>query len=260
MVPRQARIVAGLAVLVATFVGTSPAQSDVHRVARRTSTHWAGYVDTLAGAAFTAVQATWVQPPIRCDRPNSSAAFWIGLGGATASATGLEQIGTSADCSGDFTPSYSAWYELMPLPAAPVELPVTIAPGDTITAHIEASDATVALTIQNLTTGKSFLIRTTSFVLDLSSAEWIAEAPSVCIVRCTPLPLANFGLVTFQHATAVTGAHAGTIDDPAWISERTTLVTANRDPKGLPSALSTDGGSFSILWRETRPPRRRHRR
>src|SRR5262245_63631158 len=96
------------------------------RLVRRISPRWAGYVATKLRGSFASVQATWVQPRIRCNRPNSSAAFWIGLGGATASATGLEQIGTSADCSESLLPSYSAWYEIIPQPAEPVELPIAI--------------------------------------------------------------------------------------------------------------------------------------
>src|SRR5207244_2474034 len=99
---------------------------------RRISTHWAGYVDT--GASFTSVQATWVEPRIRCGKPAGSASFWIGLGGASTSADGLEQIGTSADCSEDFLASYSAWYELIPTPARAVDLPIAVAPGDTLRA------------------------------------------------------------------------------------------------------------------------------
>ena len=72
----------------------------------------------------------------RCDRPESSAAFWVGLGGAAPDSRGLEQIGTSADCSERFLPSYSAWYEL--IPAGPVELPLSVAPGDTLSAEVSA--------------------------------------------------------------------------------------------------------------------------
>jgi hypothetical protein len=200
-----------------------------------------------------------VQPRVRCDRPNGSAAFWIGLGGATATATGLEQIGTSADCSEDLLPSYAAWYELIPAPAAPTELPITIAPGDAVTARIDAGNTTITLSIQNLTTGESFSTRTTPSLLDLSSTEWIAEAPSVCIVHCTTLSLANFGAVTFQRATAVTDGRAGAIDDPAWTHTPIKLVLAAREPAAVPSTLSTDRRSFSVLWKDTTRRRERHR-
>ena len=49
---------------------------------------------------------------------------------------------------------------------------------------------------------------------DISSAEWIAEAPSTCsqgLSSCTPLPLADFGTVQFTSASATTtDGHTGT--------------------------------------------------
>ncbi len=231
-----------------------------NRPVRRISRHWAGYVDTGGGASFTTVQATWVQPHIRCDRPNGSAAFWIGLGGATASADGLEQIGTSADCSENFLPSYAAWYELIPVPAAPVDLPITVAPGDALSAQISALDTTITLSIRNLTTGSTFSTQTTVRYLDSSSAEWIAEAPSFCSIDCRPLPLANFGSVTFKSATASAEAHSGTINDPAWTYQPIKLITAPEQPAALPSVLSADGESFSVRWRDTTRRRRHHPR
>jgi hypothetical protein len=219
---------------------------------RRISERWAGYVARPRGGAFTAVQATWVQPRIRCDRPNSSVAFWIGLGGATRSAKGLEQIGTSAECSDTLVPSYSAWSELIPVPARPVELPISVAPGDTITAQISAGDTTVTFTLRNVTTDEAFSTETTARVLDLSSAEWIAEAPSFCLRRCTALPLANFGTLTFASATARVDAHTGTINDSAWIHQPIKLTTTREQPAALPSVLSADGRSFSVRWQGVR--------
>jgi hypothetical protein len=215
---------------------------------RRVSPHWAGYVAT--GGSFSAVQATWVEPRIRCDRASSSAAFWIGLGGATAGATGLEQIGTVAECSASFLPSYSAWYELIPAPAAPVELPVAIAPGDVLTARVSVEETTVTLAMRNLTTGEAFSTAVTAPALDLSSAEWIAEAPSSCLLRCVTLPLPDFGHVGFRRATASTDVHTGPIDDAAWTHQSIRLSTARGLPSALPSALSADGRSFTVRWRE----------
>jgi Peptidase A4 family len=215
---------------------------------RLISSHWAGYVAIRGAGAFTAVQATWVQPRIRCDRPDSSVAFWIGLGGATRHAKGLEQIGTTADCSDTLVPSYSAWIELIPVPARSVELPVSVAPGDTITAQVAAGDTTVTFTLHNVTTDEAFAIEAPARLLDLSSAEWIVEAPSFCLQRCTTLPLAKFGNLTFTSATARTEAHIGTIKDSAWIHQRIKLTTTREQPAAVPSVLSADGRSFSVHW------------
>jgi Peptidase A4 family len=225
---------------------------------RPTSTRWAGYVDTSEGGAFSAVRATWIQPRIRCDRPGSSVAFWIGLGGATKRARGLEQIGTEADCSDYLAASYTAWYELIPVPARPIELPITIAPGDTVSAQLSTEDTTITLSIDNLTTGNAYTTQTTAKTIDLSSVEWIAEAPSFCLGHCTPLPLAGFRTVTFTNATTTSvDAHTGPIGDPAWTNQQVALVTAPREPQAVPSHLSADGKSFSVLWRD--PNRHPHR-
>ena len=217
---------------------------------RAVSPHWAGYVAT--GGSFTEVQATWVQPRVRCDRPDGSASFWIGLGGATPNATGLEQVGTSADCSASFLPSYSAWYELIPVPAAPVELPMSVAPGDAVRAEVAFREGAVTLRISNLTTGDSASIESLVDDVDLSSAEWIAEAPSACVMQCATLPLADFGTVSFREASAVADAHAGTISDAAWAHQAMKLFTSRKRPAALPSALAADGASFTVRWRDGR--------
>jgi hypothetical protein len=248
---RAARTLCFLATLfLALPIAPCPAVAAAPGPVRRVSPHWAGYVTTAKGA-FTAVQATWIQPRIRCDRPGSAVAFWVGLGGATRYARGLEQIGTSADCSSSLVPSYSAWSEVMPVPARPVELAISVAPGDRITAQIGIEGMTLALTLRNETTKEAVATETTAPILDLSSAEWIAEAPSFCLYQCTALPLANFGTLTFTGATASDDAHTGPISDSAWTHQSIKLTTTKRRPAALPSPLSPDGKSFSVRWRGT---------
>jgi Peptidase A4 family len=224
---------------------------------RGISRHWAGYVAVPRAGAFTAVEATWVQPRVRCDRPNSSVAFWIGLGGATRTARGLEQIGTSAECSDNLVPSYSAWSELIPIPARAVELPIGVAPGDTITAQLIVGETTVTFSLRNATTDEAFSAETPAPVVDLSSAEWIVEAPSFCLQRCTRLPLAHFGSLTFTSTTARIGGHTGTIKDPAWIRRPIRLMTTREQPSAVPSVPSADGRSFTVRWQA--PRRSAHR-
>jgi hypothetical protein len=91
---------------------------------------------------------------------------------------------------------------------------------------------------------------------DLSSAEWIAEAPSACgNGRCFQLPLANFGRIAFSHASATANEHSGVITDPAWLATPIQLVAENgssfagfagRTNGAIPSDVSTDGASFTI--------------
>ena len=81
------------------------------------SANWSGYTlqdVNAAGLQFTSVTGTWKVPVTTCSSGStSSAAFWVGLGGSSDTATGLEQTGTGADCTNG-TARYYAWYEILP--------------------------------------------------------------------------------------------------------------------------------------------------
>lgn len=206
---------------------------------------WAGYVVRTGDGSFQEVEASWVQPRVVCNRPGSSAAFWVGLGGATADSEALEQIGTSADCSDRALVSYSAWYQLFPAP--PVELPLTIRPGDTVSAAVAVRGKTVALTLRNVSTSASFATELWMRSPETDSAEWIVEAPSACVTRCVPLPLADFDRVAFTEASTVAGTHAGTIRDAAWSRRRLELSIRRGWTTAVPRSLSDNGSSFDVI-------------
>lgn len=230
-------------------------------VTQGVSSNWSGYTlqDTSgSGMQFTSVTGTWRVPVTTCDSGTaSSAAFWVGLGGASETATGLEQTGTGVDCSKG-TPRYYAWYEM--LPAASVQVPLTVKPGDEITTSVNVNGTTALVQIKNRTRKTSFTKALTVSAPDLSSAEWIAEAPSACNAygRCQVLPLANFGSVTFTRAATIATTHPGTISDSSWGSTAITLVPENGSPLlvgqgsstagATPGALSADGRSFGVSW------------
>jgi hypothetical protein len=92
---------------------------------------------------------------------------------------------------------------------------------------------------------------------ELSSAEWVAEAPSACTNdgRCHELPLANFGSVTFSKIATIANAHPGTITDTAWQSALIRLVpdaqlgqVVSSTAGATPAAASADGRSFTVNW------------
>src|SRR5438034_1324789 len=80
------------------------------------------------------------------------------------------------------------------------------AAGGTLTAEVHADGTTVTLQLHDVTTGQSFSTQLTVADPDLSSAEWIAEAPASCSPfnpnGCTIQPLANFGTVAFSAGSA----------------------------------------------------------
>jgi Peptidase A4 family len=206
---------------------------------------WAGYLVRTGAGPFAAVEGTWVQPRVVCNRPGSSVAFWVGLGGASRSSDALEQIGTAADCSGSALLSLSAWYQLFPAP--PVELPLAVRPGDTISARVAVSAGTVTLALRNLSTGAGFSSELWMRSPETDSAEWIVEAPSMCFSTCAQLPLAAFDRVAFTETSTTVGAHTGTIRDSAWASERLRMATRARKMLAVPSSLFGNGSSFAVF-------------
>jgi hypothetical protein len=158
----------------------------------------------------------------------------------------VEQTGTDADCTGANRPSYYAWYEMYP--AAPVKLNLKITPGDTISARVAASGSSFTLFIKDITTGQSFSTTKSASGAALSSAEWVAEAPSSCFHSCKVLPLADFGKVRFSGSYTTGDGHTGTISDPAWSNDKVVMVTNGGSVKAQPSALNSAGTAFSVTW------------
>ena len=205
---------------------------------------WAGYVVRADARSFAVVAGSWVQPRVVCNRPGSSVALWVGLGGATSDSEALEQIGTSADCSQRALVSYSAWYQLYPAP--PVELPLTIQPGDRIAAKVAVRASAVTVELRDFTTGASFSTELQMRSPETDSAEWIVEAPSACFITCTQLPLAGFGRVVFADASTTAGAHSGTIKDPAWTRLRLKMRPRGGRSAAVATSLSANGSSFDV--------------
>jgi len=256
-------VAAAIAVGAAPAMGSSGYTS--HQYAMQSSTNWAGYVvagpDTTATPAtpplsFTSASGRWVQPTVTCTRFKPSfAAFWVGIGGSTAASQALEQIGTEAECSLAGKAKYSMWYEVVPAPSVPIKFKVF--PGNAISASVRVNGTRVTLQIRNLTRRTIFTKTLSVPQPDLSSAEWIAEAPTGCnAAGCQQLPLARFRPVTFTNAAAKTSdGHAGTIDDPSWSATVFDLLdTTSAFPGGttvsgaLPSTLFAGGASFGIDW------------
>jgi len=212
------------------------------------ATNWSGYADT--GGVFTDASGSWVQPAVSCGKSGLGfAAFWVGIDGFTSPT--VEQTGTEAACQGPQT-TYDAFYELYP--AAAVILNSTaypIIPGDTVTAGVSAGSGSVFTITLSSSRGWVFTTTGSAPAAVGSSAEWVAEAPSLCaLTQCFVLPLANFGTVDFTGASATAGGSPGSIS--AYPNQR--IVMAKKKKKKVtrtkadPSSLSPDGASFSDTW------------
>jgi hypothetical protein len=209
------------------------------------STNWAGYA--VSGSTFTDVKGTWVQPAADCSTTETSsyAAFWVGLGGLSGGNGGLEQTGTESDCRNGQA-VYAAWYEL--LPDSSVSVPISISAGDTISAEVSVEGGVATLALADVTTGQTFTTQATPSLLDISSAEWIAEAPSECYSanRCAQLTLANFGSVEFTGSSTTANGHVGTISDGSWST--TSIDLGGGAGAATPAALSADGSDFTVAF------------
>jgi hypothetical protein len=216
------------------------------------STNWSGYAVT--GTSFTKALGSWTIPTATCSKtPNTYSSFWVGLDGWNS--TTVEQTGTDSDCDGT-TPDYYAWYEFYPAASVLVSS-ITVRPGDHMSASVTFnSGSSFTLSITDETTGKSFTKTGTVSGAERSSAEWIAEAPC-CTRRGGILPLADFGTVDFgEDFTGVSGTNEATDSTVSGVisafgstvNEAIMVNGSTGADESVPSALSSDGTSFSATW------------
>jgi len=229
------------------------------------STNWSGYAVTGANGSVTSVSGSWIVPASTCGKGSAAeyASFWVGIDGWSSNT--VEQIGTDSDCSNG-KPSYYAWYEFYPEPSYYAGKLTNLTPGHTMSAAVSYNATNNQFTATITDETEPSLSFTTTFspnrrtgTPSLSSAEWIAEAPSG---SRGVLPLADFGTVYLGrdytsppaadsdtcYATigGVTGPIGSSGAANIWSS---TMVNENSDvPMATPSALSNDGSSFLVTW------------
>ena len=218
--------------------------------------------------AFTDVTGQWIEPRAVCSGAASSVALWVGLGGYSTDSHTLEQTGTSADCSANGTPSYYAWYELVP--ANSVTLNLKIFPGNVIASSVVVEGGDILVQVTDRTRGTRFTKRLTMATPDLTSAEWIAEAPAECTsnTACKQLALTDFGTVDFTRTYAVGNEVSGTISGPSWFATPIQLVphaqrfygASNQSGAGgagagaMPLDLAPSGSGFTVTWQANASP------
>lgn len=205
---------AALAFAVAA-AGAGSAEAAGVSLVKGISANWSGYAATRTTVSnkFERVAGSWTQPAGNCTRREGSySATWVGLGGFKRGSRALEQDGSEVDCTPFGQAVYSAWFELVP--ADPVQLPLKIHAGDSLSASVAVRDSRVIMQVVDHTTGRSRTVvrRMTDPSPDVSSAEWIVEAPSACFSAevCRTLPLTDFGTVSFTNASATTAQGART--------------------------------------------------
>jgi hypothetical protein len=176
----------------------------------------------------------------------------VGIDGYSSST--VEQTGTIAYCNGT-SAGYYAWYEFYP--AGSVEITsVPVSPGNQISAEISYSGSEFTTTIKNETTGKSYSKTGRVRGAARSSAEWIAEAPC-CTNSGGVLPLSDFGTGYFgEDYTGISDTNyatetskSGPISAFGSGVQEIIMVSSGGADEAVPSALTSDGTSFTVAWK-----------
>jgi len=233
----------------------APFYDSIRNVTVSYNTIWAGYA--VNGTDFTYVQGSWIVTSVDCTKtPNSDSSEWVGIDGWTSNT--VEQIGTDADCNGK-SPYYYVWYEFYPLNTVVIN-DVSIAPGDKFSASVTyEGDNEYTVAITNDTTGQYFTKEVSFKGADGSgkpprnSAEWIEEMDGN--------ELSDFGVDSFgEFYTGVSGgtdsATDSTVSGPitdfgSAVQESITTKNGSSGSKetAVPSALASDGASFTVTWK-----------
>ena len=214
------------------------------------SNNWFGYNQGALESGksmFTSITGDWTVPTAsqHTSGQDESSSDWIGIGGGcmntscTATDPTLIQTGTEQDVTGG-KPSYSAWYELIPLPS--ISISMTVAPGD----HMHAAISQVvpglwSITLNDVTRGENYST-TVPYASTEGSAEWIEETPLVLGTNAGFAALPNLSKVPFTNATA-NGAAANL--QP---SEEMNLVDSNGNVIGAPSAPLSSTSFDDCAW------------
>jgi hypothetical protein len=233
------KIIFGFAILgCALFM--SPSASLAANVS--SSTNWSGYV-AENDSNYSAVSGTWTIPSIAETTSFVGDVTWVGIGGVSTS--DLIQVGTQTMVENGQT-SYQAWYEMLPQDSETI--PVTVRPGDSV--HVSLSEQGLGsnewlISFVDNTTGQNYQT-TVSYTSSLSSAEWIEEMPTISLGNFTArgFGLDNFGIISFTNCLATQNGNSYTIAQNG--AQAVSMFNANNQILATPSALGSDGASFSV--------------
>ncbi len=222
------------------------------------SNNWFGYNQgTLeqGDKLFNSISGQWTVPTATQHTAGQAEASsdWIGIGGGcvdagcTVTDSTLIQTGTEQDVSASGQASYSAWWELVPVPSLTIS-GITVSPGD----HMSASIAEVVadlnlwkITITDLTKNETYTT-TVPYTSTHLSAEWIEETPLELGTSPGLASLPNLSNPDFDLAT-VNGAPANLKS-----SEEMELTNSSGQVIGTPSAPDSDADGFgACTWSGT---------
>lgn len=221
----------------------------VHPFNTNQSNNWYGYNQgTLekGNKLFNSISGDWTVPTAtqHTKGQDEYSSTWIGIGGGCIDSgcaltdPTLIQDGTEQDVAADGTPSYSAWWEIIPGPSLTISS-LNISPGDHM--HSDISEVVPnselwKITLTDVTKGQTYTT-TVPYPSTHATAEWIQETPLL-------LDPTNPGLAALPNLSTNTFSLAKTNGQNANLvpSEKMDLVDSNGTVIGAPSdPLGTDG-------------------
>lgn len=232
-----------------------PHNGTVAVLAAGQSNNWSGYDQGAVekGTLFKSVSGEWTVPTAtyRAGGPSTeNSATWVGIGGgcletscALTDPTSLIQAGTEQDVSKDGTTSYSAWWEIVPVPSVTVTK-VTVHPGDLVRVSIaQAIPEVWTIKLTDVTDGQGFT-QTVPYPSTMLTAEWIEEAP---VVVSTGAPL-SAGLASLPDLTAAhfDAATANGADAHLSSAEQIQMIDSSGTVEATPSAPDADTDGFDV--------------
>jgi hypothetical protein len=227
-----------------------------------TDNNWAGYMVGGPSQSVTQVTMSYKIPAIT-GANGAYCGIWAGI---DATGTDLQQIGTVSEMQNGKA-IYYAFYEY--LPYGPVTIPnFNVYPGDTIIASVYyissagGGNANIQVNIYDTTQGDEYFTHTqaTTNGWGGNTGEWILETPQV---GSSFAPLANFGteyngqyytncIPSCEAVISGTGGYIGSFGSN--VCSLTMIATAYPyATMAAPSALSSDGSSFTVTWENAGP-------
>jgi hypothetical protein len=207
-----------------------------------TSDNWSGYGGvTSAGYRVTSTSARWKVPSVAPKSGFSSS--WVGVDGFKNSSliqTGTDQYATKGKTT------YRAWWEILPAGERIIHS-LTVSPGDTMEGTVElVSGSKWRITLENLTTGRSFST-TKTYRGPATSAEWIVEAPKGAhgILR-----LAHYGQTTFSNITLGLNSQAPSAVDLVYPGEAIAMM---RGKARISTPSKPAGNAFTVAYGKEQP-------
>ena len=207
------------------------------------SSNWSGYA--ITGGPYTAITGSWTVTKVSASSRQTFSSTWIGIDGFNDS--NLIQTGTEADYYNG-SAHYNAWWEILPAAETPIST-ITVQPGDAMTANIHqltsgSNAGQWSITITDVTRNQTFST-TQSYKGQLTSAEWIEEAPSIGGRIAT---LAQYGSPLTVDPGTVNGQNPGLVPGDGGV-----MVQRFGAQVSTPSSPDSDADGFNMAYGSRAP-------